>query len=35
MRYAEESKLQFIFIMCIPIVIYLLTYNFLIMKVKS
>tara|TARA_Y100000591_G_scaffold301427_1_gene295657 strand:+ start:729 stop:1850 length:1122 start_codon:yes stop_codon:yes gene_type:complete len=35
MRYAEESKLQFIFIMCIPIVIYILTYNFLIMKVKS
>mgnify|MGYP001331806968 FL=1 len=35
MRYAEESKVQFIFIMLVPIIFYFLIYNFLINKVKS
>ena len=35
MRYADESKLQFISIMFLPIIIYFFIYNFLINKVKS
>ena len=35
MRYADESKLQFISIMFLPIIIYFFVYNFLIDKVKS
>ena len=34
MRYADESKLQFISIIFLPIVIYLFIYNFLINKVR-
>ena len=35
MRYAEESRSQFIFMMCAPIIFYFLIYNFLIKKVES
>ena len=35
MRYADESKLQFISIMFLPIIVYFFIYNFLINKVKS
>ena len=35
MRYAEESKVQFIFIMLVPFIFYFLIYNFLIIKIKS
>ena len=35
MRYADESKLQFISIMFLPIIIYFFIYNFLINKVNS
>ena len=35
MRYAEESKSQFIFMMFVPIIFYFLIYNFLIKKVET
>ena len=35
MRYADESKLQFITILFLPIIIYFFIYNFLINKVRS
>tara|TARA_B100000989_G_scaffold75202_1_gene53192 strand:- start:1857 stop:2774 length:918 start_codon:yes stop_codon:yes gene_type:complete len=35
MRYADDSKLQFISIMFLPIIIYFFIYNFLINKVNS
>ena len=35
MRYADESKLQFISILFLPMIIYFFIYNFLINKVKS
>tara|TARA_B100000900_G_scaffold341260_1_gene304263 strand:+ start:276 stop:1397 length:1122 start_codon:yes stop_codon:yes gene_type:complete len=35
MRYAEDSKSQFIFMMSVPIIFYFLIFNFLIKKVKS
>ena len=34
MRYAEESKIQFISIMTVPIFLFILIYNFLMIKVK-
>ena len=34
MRYADESKLQLICIMLLPIIIYFFIYNFLISKSK-
>ena len=35
MRYAEDSKIQFIIIMFVPILFYFLIYNYLMAKVKS
>ena len=34
MRYAEESKIQFISIMTVPFFLFILIYNFLMIKVK-
>ena len=35
MRYAEESKSQFIFMISVPIIFYFIIYKFLLIKVKS
>ena len=35
MRYAEDSKIQFIFIILVPFIFYFLIYNYLIKRVNS